>query len=146
MLLGLQYPDPLITSELTKSYPQLISHCKRVVAAAESTYMPPTIQTGWASSLRYMIPWPRTSTRRDASSLLADSSEAQKEEWRYKLWRWGFIGASVLAAATYLHFATIVIVVMPQNASRRVTSKQEVDAEEAEDIHEDEEEGVAGSG
>ena len=128
MLLNANYPDPLVSSVLKESYPHFVGHCRRVTTAAESSYVPPIVRVGWTSSLRYMIPWPRVPSKRDPSSILASSPAAKKEEWRYKLWRWGFIGVSVIAAATYLHFATIVVVIRPRNA---IVAPQERDWEVA---------------
>ena len=142
MLLNANYPDPLVSSVLKESYPRFIGHCERVTAAAESSCVPPTVRVGWTSSLRYMIPWPRAPAKRSPSSIIAGSSAAKQEEWRYRLWRWGFIGASVLAAAAYLHFATIVVIVRPRNAitAPREREWEEATGDEAEDDDEAEEE------
>ncbi len=46
----------------------------------------------------------------------------QQEEWRYRLWRWGFIGMSVVAAAGYLLFVTrnLTFVLKDRNARPRL--------------------------
>ncbi|TFK83503.1 hypothetical protein K466DRAFT_554952 [Polyporus arcularius HHB13444] len=120
LLLSLQFPDPLVASVLTESYPRLVAHCDAVLSAAlpDRSLLPPVVQNDWKSSLRYILPWPRAPTPRRASLSASSSPEAKKIEWRYKLWRWGFFGASVLAAAAYLHFATIVIVLQPRGSNR----------------------------
>ncbi|KAI0721109.1 hypothetical protein C8T65DRAFT_632228 [Cerioporus squamosus] len=116
VLLSLQFPDPLVASVLTESYPRLVSQCDAVLSAAlpDRSLLPPVVQKSWTSSLRYVLPWPRTPAPRRASLSASSSPEAKKIEWRYRLWRWGFFGASVLAAAAYLHFATIVVVLQPR--------------------------------
>ena len=133
MLLSVEYPDPLVSSVLRDSYPRLVAHCLTIIQAAEASYVPPKVETGWASSLRHIIPWPRAPAKRRLSTALAKTPEAQKEEWRYRLWRWGFFGASVLAAATYLHFAQIVIVLQPQRAVETAESRV-TDTDEEDDL------------
>ncbi|KAI0807328.1 hypothetical protein C8Q74DRAFT_1377524 [Fomes fomentarius] len=138
VLLTLKFPDPLVVSVLTESYPRFIAHRDAVLAATlpDRSLFPSTIQRSWTSSLRYIIPWPRKPARR-ASSAFANSPELQKVEWRYKLWRWGFISASVLAAAAYLHFATIVVL-LPNGVEQAGLPEPEVVEEEIEEVVEDE--------
>ena len=68
----------------------------------------------------------------------------QKEEWRYRLWRWGFVGASVLMAAAYIHFAAISIVIVdrntpaPEDLEPEVSPEVEGEGEEGEGEEEEE--------
>ncbi|KAI0709218.1 Tom37 C-terminal domain-containing protein, partial [Earliella scabrosa] len=122
VLLSLKFPDPLVVSVLAESYSRFISHRDTVLSMAlpDQRLFPPVAQKSWSSSLRYIVPWPRKPVQRRASAAFANSPEVKKLEWRYKLWRWGFIGASVLAAAAYLHFATIVILIPNQGGPARL--------------------------
>ncbi|KAH9946128.1 uncharacterized protein BXZ73DRAFT_37376 [Epithele typhae] len=99
MLLNARYPDPLVTDVLTEKHPRLVAHCNRVIETASTNFVPQVIEQRWTSSLWYLFPSPRMPARRRAPSV---SVEAQKEDWRYKLWRWGFMGTSVLVAAVYV--------------------------------------------
>ena len=119
VLLSLKFPDPLVVSVLTESYPRIVAHRDAVLSSAipDRSLLPPVVQKSWTSSLHYILPWPRTPAPRRASISASNSPEAKKIEWRYRLWRWGFFGASVLAAAAYLHFATIVVVLQPRGSS-----------------------------
>ncbi|RPD66117.1 hypothetical protein L226DRAFT_609019 [Lentinus tigrinus ALCF2SS1-7] len=118
VLTSIQFPDPLVVSVLKETYPRLVAHCDAVFSSAlpDRSLLPAVVQKSWTSSLRYMLPWPRTPAPRRASLSMSGSPEANKIEWRYKLWRWGFFGASVLAAAAYLHFATIIVLI-PQGSN-----------------------------
>ncbi|KAI1795895.1 hypothetical protein LXA43DRAFT_989964 [Ganoderma leucocontextum] len=125
LLLKLTFPDPLVSSVITESYPRFVAHHDAVlrVAFPDPSHTPPVIQKTWSSSLRYLIPWPRVPARhRSPSAVLAESPEVQQEEWRYRLWRWGFIGTSVVAAAAYLYFATrnLTIVIKDRDATPRL--------------------------
>ncbi|EIW60369.1 uncharacterized protein TRAVEDRAFT_145706 [Trametes versicolor FP-101664 SS1] len=110
MLLKLALPDSLVTTALD-SYPRLVSHCHAVLSAAfpPNVPFPPTIQQNWLSSLRCLIPWPRTPTTHRSASTLATSPEAQQIERRYRLWRWGLIAGSVLATTGYIWFGVAML-------------------------------------
>lgn len=110
MLLKLALPDPLVTAALD-SYPRLVSHCHAVLSAAfpPNVPFPPTIQQNWLSSLRCLIPWPRTPSAHRATSAQASSPEAQQIERRYRLWRWGLIAGSVLATTGYIWFGVAML-------------------------------------
>lgn len=109
------------------------------------SHSPPVIQKSWSSSLHYLVPWPRVPTRhRSPSAVLAQSSEVQREEWRYRLWRWGFLGASLVAVTGYLLYATrnITIVLKGGNIPERLPSPPSPPPEmipEAEERDEEEE-------
>ncbi|KAM5535176.1 hypothetical protein V8D89_011112 [Ganoderma adspersum] len=125
LLLKIPFPDPLVSSVLTESYPGFIAHHDAVLRTAfpDPSRLPPVIQKSWSSSLRYLIPWPRVPVRRRSpSAVLAESPEVQQEEWRYRLWRWGFVGASVVAATAYLLYATrnLTIVLKDRNVPPRL--------------------------
>ncbi|PIL23981.1 hypothetical protein GSI_13732 [Ganoderma sinense ZZ0214-1] len=151
LLLKIAFPDPLVSSVLTESYPRFVTHHDAVFRASFSnpTRLPPVIEKTWTSSLRYLIPWPRVPVRRKSpSSVLAESPEVQQEEWRYKLWRWGFIGASVVAATAYLLYTTrnLTVVLKDRKSPPRLASlptpppsPEEIpDAEESSEGSEDE--------
>ncbi|KAI0748105.1 Tom37 C-terminal domain-containing protein [Daedaleopsis nitida] len=127
VLLSLEFPDPLVVSVLKDSYPSFIAHRDAVLSLAlpDPSTFPPTVRLGWTSFLRALVPWPRIPTSRRPPRAV-NSKEVQDLEWRYRLWRWGFIGASVLAAAAYLNYATIVIVLQSRNGSRRLPGSREV--------------------
>ncbi|KAL1947877.1 hypothetical protein VTO73DRAFT_13601 [Trametes versicolor] len=110
MLLKLALPDSLVTTALD-SYPRLVSHCHAVLSAAfpPNVPFPPTIQQNWLSSLRCLIPWPRTPRTHRSASTLATSPEAQQIERRYRLWRWGLIAGSVLATTGYIWFGVAML-------------------------------------
>lgn len=126
MLLSLEFPDPLVVSVLKDSYPSLVRHRDAVLSLAlpDPSTFPPTVQNNWTSSLRALVPWPRIPSPRKTPGAVP-SKEAQDLEWRYKLWRWGFIGASILAATAYLNYAAIVIVLQPRSGSRRLPGSPE---------------------
>lgn len=72
----------------------------------------------------------------------------QQEEWRYRLWRWGFVGASLVAATAYLLYATrhLTIVLKDRTGPPRLPSgstpplSEEIpEAEESSEGGEDEE-------
>ncbi|KAJ2969488.1 hypothetical protein NUW54_g12953 [Trametes sanguinea] len=145
ILLDLQLPDPLVTSAL-ESYPRLVAHCRSVLSIAfpPSSPFPPTHQQGWLSSLRCLIPWPRAPTsHRSTSAALESSPEAQQIERRYRLWRWGFIGGSVLLSAAYLFFAVSIVLMKNGDVVARIGGGNGPDEEDEEDEGEedDDEEG-----
>ncbi|EJF65843.1 hypothetical protein DICSQDRAFT_177268 [Dichomitus squalens LYAD-421 SS1] len=150
LLLNLPFPDPLVSSVLTGSYPRLAAHHAAVlrIALPDPAHFPPVVQKSWSYSLRYLIPWPRAPPRRKSpSTVLANAPEVQKEEWRYRLWRWGFIGASVLIAAAYIQFAAITIVIQDGSARARLPLRggpppDDVEEAEAAEGEEEEEEGA----
>ncbi|KAI0636991.1 hypothetical protein C8Q77DRAFT_1168735 [Trametes polyzona] len=152
LLLNLRLPDPLVTSTL-ESYPRLVAHCHAVVSAAfpPNSPFPPTHQESWLSSLRHLIPWPRTPKPHSAThtAALANSPEAQQIERRYRLWRWGFIAGSALATTAYLWFAISLILVKNGNVVARLGAGDSPDdavpvpEPEADDEEEDETVGEA---
>ncbi|KAL7283375.1 hypothetical protein ACG7TL_002805 [Trametes sanguinea] len=145
VLLDLQLPDPLVTSAIT-SYPRLVAHCRSVLSTAfpPNSPFPPTHQQGWLSSLRCLIPWPRTPTSHRSNHAAREGSpEAREIERRYKLWRWGFIAGSLLVSAAYVLYAVSIVLVKDGDVVARIGAG---DAPDDDDESEEEEDEVGGEG
>ncbi|OCH88180.1 hypothetical protein OBBRIDRAFT_795451 [Obba rivulosa] len=109
VLISLPFADPLLTDLLTSSYPALVAHADAVRSFAfpDPASHPPTIQPDMRLSLRSLFAVPaRPAPKRHA----AGSPEAQAEERKYKLMRWGWIGMSVLAVVAYVQLTGLKIV------------------------------------
>ncbi|KAH9854213.1 Tom37 C-terminal domain-containing protein [Lenzites betulinus] len=90
MLLDLRLPDPPVTTTL-ESYPRLVVHCRAVLSSAFSpgVPLPPTIQRSKLSSLRRLVPWPKSPKKhklRRTVSTPETSTEAQQAGQRYREW------------------------------------------------------------
>ena len=149
ILLDLRLPDPLITNAL-ESYPRLVAHCRAVKAAAFPAHVPfpPTLQQSWLSSLRSLVPWPRTPASSAARRAPATSPEEERVERRYRLWRWAFIAGSVLASAAYLYMAVSIVLVRNGDVLARIGAGEQGQADGApeEEEEEDRQEGLEEEG
>ncbi|KAI0928681.1 hypothetical protein AcW1_005861 [Taiwanofungus camphoratus] len=100
LLMNLSFPDLLLQSLLSESYPNLVSHATGVQSFAfpDPQSFPQTVQSSLALSLRSLVPLPRFAWTTHHKHLTPPDSE----ERRFTMMRWGWIGLGVAAAVTYV--------------------------------------------
>lgn len=109
LLIDAPFPDPLLQSLLTESYPTLIAHARLVQLQAFPTsgsdipLLPPQSHT-----IRSLFPWP-TSRQAPKSNAKTD------DEIRFQRMRWGWIALAVFSATFYIAQSGVVEVVRNLN-------------------------------
>ncbi|KAI0064474.1 hypothetical protein BV25DRAFT_1800262 [Artomyces pyxidatus] len=126
LLVNPPFPDTLLSSLISSSYPTLLTHARRVLSTAFPASTPSSEQLHMLPpltfSLRELLPYP---TVRWGSGERKAKTDIDK---RFDRMRWGWIGLTVLGAATYL------AVMMSKG---RITFQLDDEEEEEEEEEED---------
>jgi sorting and assembly machinery component 37 len=102
VLTGPHYPDPLLQTLLSDSYPRLFEHARHIqsLALGDDSALP-RVSAAPRLPLTSLLPWPRWSTAADP---LAELPEWQAVERRFAIQRWTWIAAAVTSTVGYLAY------------------------------------------
>ncbi|THH17533.1 hypothetical protein EW146_g3295 [Bondarzewia mesenterica] len=106
LLLHPPFPDPLLPSLLSMSYPTLLSHARLVLSTAFPGSTAPSQQLHilppHAYSLRSLLPYPSLSSFWSGGG--QPKTERSEEDKRFDRMRWAWIGMAVLGSIAYWSF------------------------------------------
>ena len=115
LLINPPFPDPLLPSLLSTSYPSLLAHARRVLSAAFPQSTSPSEQLQMlppqSYSLRGLLPYPALQAPWRANETKMKEEEKSEKDREFDRKRWQWIGLAAVSAVGYWLFLGLAIVI-----------------------------------